>query len=340
MTKVSALLILSLVLLLVVSAVQTGATGAGFSDTETSIGNTFMTADNWGDIEACINIYPGLCLIKCLCPPIIVTVTLPYDSGHSAAEIDMDSIKLSLGDKSVAAKSGRVHHYIGDLCDDCCPLLACCTQLVLAFDRDSVDEMLHGNCGEHVVLSLNGYLSSGEFFSGTDTVWVKHCSIIDYGITEAEIHFIPGTINLSESGPISCIIQFSDKTDISSAMNSSFILANDNFISTQPESVEIGDHDGDGISDILCTLNRSDIENFLAGKTGDVALQLSGTLVDGNTFSCTTVISVSAGADYEVTPTPEATLAPEPTPTPKAKPEATPTPEPTPKPEATPEPTS
>jgi hypothetical protein len=45
--KVVILLILSLALLLVAASMQTGATGAKFSDKTTSVGNKFEAADSW-----------------------------------------------------------------------------------------------------------------------------------------------------------------------------------------------------------------------------------------------------------------------------------------------------
>lgn len=296
------------IFVMILLATSFTASNAFFSDKETT-SVTFKASDNWCETDACVTVYPGICKtwFSCFCPPIIVKITLPYDSGHDAWEIVEESVKIQHNGSSVTAYGG----FRWVTCfDSCCPpcgscetLHGCCETLYVFFDRNAVDEMLHDSCGqENVTLFLTGNLESGECFTGSDDVDLMHCSTIDYGIAEPRIQFVPDTIDLNEDGPIPFTIQFTDGIDINDVDTSSFILANDNFIATQPESCRISDINDDGIADMLCKLNRSDIEYFFAGKDGDVVLQLSGIFLNGDTFSGNAIVNIIAANDPEPTP--------------------------------------
>ena len=297
------LLILSLIWLLVVWPLHTGATFTVFTDVEESTGNTIRIADDWGEIDACITVFPGFCC-GCLCPPIIVAITLPYDSGHTASEIDIDSVTLHHNGESVRAMDGTVFKHIFSCCNPCCPPCGCCETLLVSFDRDAVDEILHDCCGKDAPLFFTGSLESGECFFGSSDVFVKHCSRIEYDLVQASVEFIPDAFNISDNESISCLIQLPEAYNISDAVNSSFLIANHNFISTQPESIEIADHNSDGIADMLASLNRGDMEMLLHGLSGNVMLQLSGTLKNDDIFSGIATINVSNSDMPEPTPTP------------------------------------
>ncbi len=146
----------------------------------------------------------------------------------------------------------------------------------------------------------------------------------------------------------------------------------DNFVSAELTPTELGDHDGDGIADLMVKFSRPDVLDLITGKTVDslVTLVVFGELLPGGTRfeGCDTIdppepaTSAPMSAPQPppvstetVTPTPapeptpmpspepiataEPTPAPEPTPTPTPTPEPTPNPEPTPTPEPSPEPT-
>lgn len=122
---------------------------------------------------------------------------------------------------------------------------------------------------------------------------------------------------------------------------------NDSFVAAELRPTEVGDHDGNGIDDLMVKFKRPDVLPLITGKAVDglVTLVVSGQLLSsGTTFEGCDTIDPPEVATPKPEPTPEPPAAPEPTPTPEATatptatgtPAATPTVTGTPTPSATP----
>ncbi len=202
---------------------------------------------------------------------------------------------------------------------------------------------------------------------------------VDLGPIAATVDIDPDTLNpKSQGNHVMAYIELPEGVDVADidvttiSLRVAGVVGPDcsepsgSFVSAELTPTKLGDHDADGIADLMVKFSRPDVLLLITGKTVDslVTLVVSGELLPGGTRfeGCDTIdppepatsAPMSApqpppDATDTVTPTPapEPTPAPTPEPTPGPEPTATPSPEPpstsaptpSPSPEPTPTPT-
>lgn len=100
----------------------------------------------------------------------------------------------------------------------------------------------------------------------------------------AIVDFKPDTLNLKSKGNyITVYIELPSGYDIREVDPSSIKL--DNSVPALPKFASIGDHDNDGIQDLMVKFDRNLVKESLGGKgTGEVTVTITGTLADGTPF--------------------------------------------------------
>jgi len=107
---------------------------------------------------------------------------------------------------------------------------------------------------------------------------------------EASMDIDPDTLNLKSKGKwITCYIEFSDGYDVSELDVGAVELET---ISAEESPTQVGDYDGDGISDLMVKFDRQVLIEYLGGATGDVILTVTGELTDGTPFEGSDTIRV------------------------------------------------
>mgnify|MGYP001050958289 CR=1 FL=1 len=271
-------LIIGIASLLVLGSMQIGGTEAYFSDVETT-SFTIQAGDDWGTIDACVRLIPHIN------SPVVALIWLPH--GYDVNDIVVDSVKLRHGDDYVRARWGCVF----------------CRTFMVTFGRDEVIEMLDGISHEGVTLNVTGYLKSGEYFIGSDKVYVTGGKDgICFGTVNATAEFDLSVSGLDRTESVRCYIQLPEGYDASEIDASTLLLANRTIVLTKPLSSEIGDHDGDGILDLMVELERGDLEEILNGQSNNVMAEISGILGSSDTFGgivTTMVITGDQDADED-----------------------------------------
>jgi len=104
----------------------------------------------------------------------------------------------------------------------------------------------------------------------------------------ATIDFDPDTLNLKSKGQfVTCYIELPANFDVKNVDISTVKL--NNIVNAEPAPTEIGDHDKDGISDLMAKFKRS----VLHAEVGDkVKMGITGKLTNGTSFKGSDTIKV------------------------------------------------
>jgi len=108
-------------------------------------------------------------------------------------------------------------------------------------------------------------------------------------VVPAEIDINPDTLNLKSNGDKAAVTAYielpagylADEIDISTVR----LDINGMVINSQPSPSCLGDHDGDGITDLMVKFSRQETIAALGGAVGDVKVMVAGELKSGCAFS-------------------------------------------------------
>jgi hypothetical protein len=135
----------------------------------------------------------------------------------------------------------------------------------------------------------------------------------NYGVTKTSwaivnvfipstVEILPKMINLGRrAGWITAYIEFPRTYNIQE-VNVSSIKLNET-IPAWPEYGVIGDHDGDGVTDLAVIFNRTQVIDYILSKnitTGSVELMLNGELMDGTPFKGSDIVIVRMPGDVNM----------------------------------------
>jgi hypothetical protein len=179
--------------------------------------------------------------------------------------------------------------------------------------------------------------TTGSFLSDTATLGITIQAI---PLLDASVDIDPDTLNTRSQGvPITAYVELAGGHDVNEIDVSTISLAwKEATVPAEPTPTNIGDHDGDGVPDLMVKFSRAAVVNMLAEHVGDATLRVTGALTSGWPFEGSDTIRVIASPPATATPTPTPTEIVEPTPT--EEPTATPTGTATPTATSTEEPTA
>jgi len=130
--------------------------------------------------------------------------------------------------------------------------------------------------------------STAEVFTGdvsSGTIHTYKTEVTDTGAKTsllASVDIDPDTMNLKSNGRwVTCYIQLPEGYDVTDIDVSTILL--NGIVHAQEKPIKIGDHNGDGFSDLMVKFDRSQVQNQLTPGT-DVRIMVSGSLVDGTPF--------------------------------------------------------
>ena len=108
-----------------------------------------------------------------------------------------------------------------------------------------------------------------------------------FSITSAQVDVDPDTLNLKSKGKwITCYIELPQSMDVKeidvTTVKISDINGNSVDIPAETHPSGIGDHDGNGIPDLMVKFDRSEVED--QSSPGDAAITITGELKDGTVF--------------------------------------------------------
>ncbi|NIR87005.1 hypothetical protein GWO13_05290 [Candidatus Bathyarchaeota archaeon] len=130
-----------------------------------------------------------------------------------------------------------------------------------------------------------------ETYVTQETQWLYPIGVVDVARTFATADVVPNTLNLKSRGKwITCYIELPESYNISD-IDIYSIRLND----TIPSAIEIGDHDNDGVPDLMVKFNRTIVSELILSKGityGDVNLTITGE-VDGTPFKGSDSIRVA-----------------------------------------------
>jgi hypothetical protein len=179
--------------------------------------------------------------------------------------------------------------------------------------------------------------ATGALLSDTATLGITIQAI---PLLEASVDIDPDTLKKhSEGVPITAYVELAGGHDVNEIDVSTISLAwNEETVPAEPPHTHIGDHDEDGVPDLMVKFPRAAVVNMLAEYVGDATLRVRGALTNGWPFEGSDTIRVIASPPATATPTPTPMEIVEPTPT--EEPTATPTGTATPTATSTEEPTA
>lgn len=109
------------------------------------------------------------------------------------------------------------------------------------------------------------------------------------------IDFDPENLNLKSKGQwITCYIELPEGRDVAEIDPSTLLL--NGAVSAETHPTCIGDHDGDGVPDLMVKFNRATVVQYLVSQGiefANVTMTLAGQLNDGTTFAGSDVLKVS-----------------------------------------------
>jgi len=116
---------------------------------------------------------------------------------------------------------------------------------------------------------------------------------------------IPATVDIkpdaldktSQGRPVTCYIELPEHYNVNDINVPTIELRvrgadGVNAVSAQSSPTGMGDHDGDGIPDLMVKFSRSKLVEALGGQSGRVTLLVAGKLTDGSPFEGTDAIRV------------------------------------------------
>lgn len=119
-------------------------------------------------------------------------------------------------------------------------------------------------------------------------IYYKRYSLVPPTIS-GDIDIDPDTLNLKSKGRwITAYIELSEGYDVNDINISSIILQNSVPVEFNPSGV--GDHDNDGIPDLMVKFDRSEVEDILSER--EMTLTLTGLLSNGTVFEGSDIIMV------------------------------------------------
>jgi hypothetical protein len=152
---------------------------------------------------------------------------------------------------------------------------------------------------QQVVTSMHNYL--GNIASGESQTFLMQISGKNLTFYKcAYVHIDPRSLNLVSKGEwITAYIELGKSFNMQNT-NISSIMLNGTIPVAPSAPVTIGDYDSDGIPDLMVKFNRSALESFIYNKGiryGNVALTITGELLDGTPFKGTGVIFANYAGD-------------------------------------------
>jgi len=136
----------------------------------------------------------------------------------------------------------------------------------------------------------NGWIvGSGANPAGSQRAYL----LVPRPVIEATVDIQPDTLNLQSRLPsITCHVELPAGYDVGDIDVGTIVL--EAHVPAQSHPTELGDYDGDTIGDLMVKFPASAVRTLLLelGLLGDVALTVSGELIDGTLFDGTDVIKV------------------------------------------------
>lgn len=149
------------------------------------------------------------------------------------------------------------------------------------------------------VVNTNGthYFIYFEFMLSTHVVTVQFAPSVD-----ATVDIDPDTLNLKSQGEwITGYIEFAEEYNVGDIDVSTLML--NGTISVAPYPTEIGDHDRDGLPDLMVKFNRTEVSQYICDVQkilyGNVTLTIKGELSDGTTVEGSDTIRVRMPGDTD-----------------------------------------
>jgi len=171
---------------------------------------------------------------------------------------------------------------------------------------------------------LAGALHAGGvlgFFAGTSNELLTISTAPSFEPIAATVDIDPDTLNPESQGKfVTAYIELSEGFDVADIVLSTVTLqvaGVHGIVPAEPTPTEVGDHDADGIADLMVKFDRPTVLGLVDWEGGDVTFVVAGELVDGQAFEGTDTIRVldSQGA-AEDSESAEAQEAPPPPPMP------------------------
>lgn len=123
------------------------------------------------------------------------------------------------------------------------------------------------------------------------------------GVRTTTIDVKPDTLNLeSKAQWVTIYVELAPGYDVAD-INVSSIKLNNTLLVDPSAPTSIGDYDGDSIADLMVSLNRTSVSQFILSKgimTGNVTLTMTGELDDETPFEASDVISVRMPGDLSM----------------------------------------
>jgi hypothetical protein len=141
-------------------------------------------------------------------------------------------------------------------------------------------------------------MAGGNTLTVTDKAGnVQTASVTFYVIMAATVDLDPNALNLksnSDKNAFTAYIELPAGYDVNQ-INVSMVKLNVNgtLIAAQATPTSVGDNDGNRILDRMVKFDRQQIITALAGKTGDIAMTVTGHLNDSKRFSGSDTINVT-----------------------------------------------
>ncbi|MBA7714370.1 hypothetical protein ES703_123392 [subsurface metagenome] len=108
-------------------------------------------------------------------------------------------------------------------------------------------------------------------------------------VIEATVDFDPDTLHLACDGKIVTVyIELPTGYDVGQIDVSTIVL--NGVVPALEKPIEVGDHDSDGVPDLMVKFNRSDVQDMLEPARDEVEVTVSGELTDGRPFEGTDMI--------------------------------------------------
>jgi hypothetical protein len=157
---------------------------------------------------------------------------------------------------------------------------------------------------EYFGIIIFGDVERGTQIDGTITLSLtyEYEAPPEYPLLSARIDVDPDALNLKSKGRwITAYVELPEGYNVSDIDVYSIMLNNTFPVSLLPNPpvpvpTEIGDHDDDGIPDLMVKFNRTELTSYiyhdLGIKYGDVTLTISGNLTDGTPFEGSDTIRV------------------------------------------------